>query len=865
MKRLPEGTGADAEPAGVAWLQQLAQTRDLTLSRTGIDLDASDAAILERLLASLRREMLDFREIVEAAVETASLNAEQLAEIVANTVEQSAVVEQAAAAISEIDRGAAHVAETTEALHSLTSTMSESAERYDAGTTTVLEQLKALGATVEEAAAFAGSMDRGARGIAAFLEQLRSIARQATLLGINAAIEAAHLGDTGKGFVIVAQEVRTLASSTADSAKNVGLIEKEFRAASLQVDGAIADASVMVRGLTGDLDAVRARTTATRQQVRELDSAIEDVATIAAEQSANLSSLNHSVEQIARHAEEISTAAERAAQLAINEALGRLAATIGAYRLGAARDGAAYAAVDLAALSPGLREAAEALRARIDADQRELLGLVTEIAVSIARNGFEWRAIADGLTSLRAQFEATVKAIDETAAGAEAAATASRRMRSSLDAMRAGFATSVDDLRQCLERVARVRESVQNAESSVSTTAEAGERATAILELIDTISSETTLLSLNAAIEAAHAGTAGAGFGVIADEIRSLAATTSHATQEIGGVVAGVAEASRAMSERTADAVQRTVTVRDETSRMQATVGDLSREVGGTLEQAAAVAGVVEQQLTALSQVRTATEAALRRIESDRAAATDSRRLDLAMLGMRAHGLAARRPLGTVAEQIRAVGLDVAGEMDRVFDAAIAGGSITLEDCFDTNYVEITGPAIRKLGRLFDVSKVPPAGFKPPKFETRYDRAVEDGINALIDAGVPKHPAIKAMFAVDLNGFCFGHYRECRQDWTGIYAVDLENNRIKRFFDDALSLRCARVGLGAAADALPARTPYDVFRSHGCTVKREAERPFAIFTYARDTGIVYNDLSVALYARDRRVGTIRIIYDADAI
>jgi methyl-accepting chemotaxis protein len=849
---------------GAAWLQRLARTRDLTQPRLGFDLDPGDAAVLDRLVASLCREMLDFRDIVEAAVETASLNAEQLAEIVANTAEQSAVVEQAAAAISEIDRGAAHVAETTEHLHSLTTTMSESAERYDAGTTTVLAELNALGASVEEAAAFAASMERGARGIAAFLEQLRSIARQATLLGINAAIEAAHLGDTGKGFVIVAQEVRSLANSTADSARNVGAIEKEFHAASVQVDSAIGESAGIVRGLARDLDAARDRTSQTREQVRELDRAIEDVAAIAAQQSANLSSLNHSVEQIARHAEEISTAAERAAQLAIGESLAQLAATVDAYRLGDVRDAAAYAVVDLDELSPGLREAAEELRARIDDDEREILKLVTTIAVSIARNGYEWRSIAEGLTSLRAQFDSTAHAIDETAAGATAAATASRRMRTSLDAMRAGFAASVDQLRESLERVARVRESVQSAEGAVAATAHAGERATVILGLIDTISSETTLLSLNAAIEAAHAGVAGAGFGVIADEIRSLAATTSRATQEIGAVIEGVAEASRAMSERTADAVRRTGDVHDETTRMQATVGELSREVGGTLEQAAAVAGIVEQQLSALAQVRNATESAQRRVERDNTAATDSRRLDLALLGMRAHALAARRPLGTVAEVIRVISLNVAAEMDAVFDAAIASNAIVLEDCFDTRYVELTGPTILHLGRLFDVSKVPPSGFVPAKYETRYDRAVEGGIDALIDAAVPRHPAIKAMFAVDLNGYCFGHYRECRQDWTGIHAVDLENNRIKRFFEDALSLRCSRVGLGDAAAELPPRAPYEEFRRHGCVLVREESRPYAVFTYARDTGIVYNDLSVALFARDRRVGTIRVIYDADA-
>ena len=68
------------------------------------------------------------------------------------------------------------------------------------------------------------------------------------------------------------------------------------------------------------------------------------------------------------------------------------------------------------------------------------------------------------------------------------------------------------------------------------------------------------------------------------------------------------------------------------------------------------------------------------------------------------------------------------------------------------------------------------------------------------------------------------------------------------------------------SDNRPPRTPYAEFQRDGCVLTRGGnQRPWAIYTYARDTGIVYNDLSLALFATDRRVGTIRIIYDADVV
>ena len=854
----------DIERCG-AWLRDLESSRDLTRPLTGLDERAFPAAAaLRRYVDGLRSEMLDFRTIVEAAAEVAALNADQLDRVVANTAEQSAVVEQTAAAIAEIDQGAAHVAQTTESLRALTGTLASSTTEFDSGIDSVLTALTNLVSTVDAAAAFASAMDSGSSDIRSFLDQLHRIARQARLLAINAAIEAAHLGDVGRGFVIVASEVKQLAGSTADSAASVAGIEKELHEASRHVETAIGESAGIVRALTMDLRTARERSAQTREQVHELDGAIGDVATIAVQQSASLSSIAAGVDGMARHAHEVAGAAQRAARLAIGDAIERLQSSISTYRLGD-RVPPLGDVVDPAELPPALRDGAERLRARIDEDQREILTLITAIAVSIARNSYEWKSIATGLSSLHAELGTTTHAIDETAAGATVAANASQRMRATLDAMRAGFAASVDELQRALDRVVRVRDDVRHAESFVVATSAAGERAAAILDLIDTISSETTLLSLNAAIEAAHAGDAGRGFGVIADEIRLLAETTSHATQQIARVIANVADASGSMTDTTARAVAQTVDVHEETTRMQSSIGELRTKLDGTLDRAAEVAGVVEQQLGALADVRRATELAVRRVESDTGAASDTRRLELAMLGMRAHALASRRPLGTVAERVREIGFAVAREMDGVFDDAVARAAVRLEDCFDTGYVELRGPGIAKLARLFDVSRVPEHGFTPPKFETRYDRAVEDGVNRLIDEHVPKLASIKAMFAVDLNGFCFGHYHECRRAWTGDAATDLDHNRIKRFFEDDLSLRCSRVGLGAQSESLPKRTPYARFRELGCSLRRDGDRPWAIYTYARDTGIVYNDLSVALFARDQRVGTIRIIYDADVV
>ncbi|WP_306592034.1 methyl-accepting chemotaxis protein [Geothrix sp. 21YS21S-4] len=441
--------------------------------------------------------------------------------------------------------------------------------------------------------------------------------------------------------------------------------------------------------------------------------------------------------------------------------------------------------------------------------------------------------------------------ISRAATAAEEGADATRRTADLTAQGRRESAEAVSTVRELQRQTGLTAEKLESLLGHIAQVSE-------VSQVIGEIADRTGLLSLNAAIEAAHAGEAGRGFAVVADEVRKLADRTSQQTEEIAALL----EAIRRDLDPAREAMNRSVGLASETRTRVETVEE---RFSGIAELAASAAGnVVSIAQSAASQhgaARTLVEASASLLESTGTLKTEAEAVSreafaVASFTEEGHRHLAPYDVGSQFHRALRLARDLSAVCTRILEAPVQEGRIRPDQLLALDYAEIRGAEIQGLAGFFGVRHVPPEGFQPPKFRTAYDALVERPLQEAFDAVLAQEPRLTFALAIDLNSYAASHNRRFTQDWTGRPEQDLAGNRAKRFFtDNRVLVRGARHGLGETAESLPDRAPRGDFRRVADLARPAAKTDdFLVQTYARDTGAIITVLTVPLYACGERYG-----------
>jgi methyl-accepting chemotaxis protein len=322
---LPERAGSrdDLSRSITAMLDKL---RDLVGT---IRQHAHEAAAMSEQIAASTQEMTASTQEVASTTGDLTERANQQALVVRAAADDAGKILEIA---QELAAGAVQAAERNAALARLARSHRE---RLDLSTT----ELGKLTEEVEQAASEADALAAASEEIEKFIAQTKAIAKQTHMLALNASIEAARAGEEGKGFSVVAEEVRKLAAQAARSATStsetvqtvvarVGTARERLirlgkggmaarDAAHAAADGlrnvaADADANdEWTRRISGSAAEVRGLIEGIAGRMREVSAGTEDYAAAAQQIAAAAEELNASTEEISSSANHLADAAER--------------------------------------------------------------------------------------------------------------------------------------------------------------------------------------------------------------------------------------------------------------------------------------------------------------------------------------------------------------------------------------------------------------------------------------------------------------------------------------------------------------------------------------------------------------------------
>ena len=273
-------------------------------------------------IQSVIREVTSSTSQLSAAAEEMSMITGETRTGVQRQQSETALV---ATAVNEMSSTVHEVANSAETAASAASQADSQSEQGKQVVSSTVSSIKTLASEVETAATVIGQLEKDSESIGSVLEVIKSIAEQTNLLALNAAIEAARAGEQGRGFAVVADEVRSLASRTQESTQEIqGMIErlqkgsrdavKAMQSGQEQAHQTVDQASQAETSLSEISSAVA--------QINEMNAHIAEASRqqgeVVEEINKNIINITQVADDSANGADQLSTASQEMATLAVN-------------------------------------------------------------------------------------------------------------------------------------------------------------------------------------------------------------------------------------------------------------------------------------------------------------------------------------------------------------------------------------------------------------------------------------------------------------------------------------------------------------------------------------------------------------------
>jgi len=240
-----------------------------------------------------------------------------------NIFEQQSQTEQVATAMNEmsatVQEVSRNISDTAQAAQETDIETAEGRKMVE----DAIQAIQALAGQIEGAAEVIHQLEQDSENINAVLDVIKDVAEQTNLLALNAAIEAARAGEHGRGFAVVADEVRTLAGRTQQSTEEINQVIEKLQIGSREAVEVMETSRESAQSVVeqasnagGSLSTISAAVVRINEMSTQIASAAEEQSVTTEEINRNILSINEMADETSTGAQQTSAASRDLAQLA---------------------------------------------------------------------------------------------------------------------------------------------------------------------------------------------------------------------------------------------------------------------------------------------------------------------------------------------------------------------------------------------------------------------------------------------------------------------------------------------------------------------------------------------------------------------
>jgi len=249
---------------------------------------------VERIHSSIREVSSATGQVNEVALRVVAASNSSMF----NSDQQASRTSSVAAAINQLGAAAQEIAQNAALASQHSSDARSLAEDGQQVVDKTIAAMHQLSAKISSSCDNIETLNSNTVNIGQILEVITSISQQTNLLALNAAIEAARAGEAGRGFAVVADEVRNLAHRTQDSAQQVQKMIEELQVGAREAVGTMTESQRESESSVGIANQAGERLGSVTQRIGEIDGMNQSVATATEEQTAVVESINVDITEI---------------------------------------------------------------------------------------------------------------------------------------------------------------------------------------------------------------------------------------------------------------------------------------------------------------------------------------------------------------------------------------------------------------------------------------------------------------------------------------------------------------------------------------------------------------------------------------